>query len=129
MPIENRWYIPRKVLHRRFYGKVTLDEIQDNITEAHSMVESGIPLVHTLDDVQDVTAYPNLTDLTKGIKSIKSDKEGWHIIVGAKDITRFIGSVVIQLTDKRYQMIDTIDEALAFLAEQDEAIDLTQGER
>jgi hypothetical protein len=123
MPTEIRWHVPQRVIYVRFFDTMTMDAIIESMNTINQYFDEGIPLVHIIMDVGDVTAYPSLTDLARGLKYERNDKQGWSIYVGAQGVARFVASVTSQLSGSRFRMFDTLEEALAFLAEQDETLE------
>lgn len=126
MAVEFSWLIPNRVILQRFYGDVTLEDIRESDRVLPAFVAEGIPLVHTLTDVRDITSHPNLKEIHGTASMATYEGEGWRVLVGAQGIARFIGSVLFQLMGQRYRMFDTMEEGLQFIIDHDDSIDMPE---
>jgi hypothetical protein len=122
MPIEIYWEIPQRVLYLRYSGHMTVQDIRDSIDQMREHFEDGLPLVHVILDIGEVTGYPNLAELRHGLNYERSPKQGWTMFVGAEGIARFISSVLAQLAGNRFRMFDKAEHAMIFLNEMDETL-------
>jgi hypothetical protein len=129
MSYEVRWLVPDRVALQRFYGKVRGIDIQLSGPALLAFVQTGLPMVHTIIDASAVESYPNLIELKKGASMKRDAIEGWRIVVGTEGMMKFAASFVLPLSGQRFRLHDTYYDALAFLTEQDESLDLTQIER
>jgi hypothetical protein len=125
MPIEVSWLIPQRVVYERFSGEITLDDIRQNSELVGPLMAEGIPLIHTIIDVTEVTSHPGLNEIRNSTPMETYDNEGWRILVGGNAIARFIGSVILQLMQRRFRAYPTMEEAIQFLAEIDDSLDLS----
>ncbi|HLV34728.1 MAG TPA: hypothetical protein VKY59_06440 [Spirillospora sp.] len=124
MPIEVEWFVPRRVILQRFYGEITLEDIRQSDELIEPLMAEGIPLIHTIIDASEVESHPSMKDIQNAATNTKYEGEGWRVLVGAGAIARFIGSIILQLMGQRYRMYDTLEEAVAFLHDQDPSIEL-----
>jgi hypothetical protein len=122
MPAEIQWSIPKRVIYARYYGDMTMDAIVQSMEDAKPYFAEGIPMVHYIMDVTEVNSFPKLTELARGLKYEQQDNLGWSIYVGAEGIARFVISVTTQLAGSRFRLFDTLDEAMAFLTENDTSL-------
>ncbi|MAS32439.1 MAG: hypothetical protein CL610_00445 [Anaerolineaceae bacterium] len=125
MPVELSWLIPERVLHERFYGDVTIEDIQELASTLPPFMEEGVPLIHTIIDATNVTSHPSIKDIHEHSSLRTYPNEGWRVMVGANAVARFIGSIILQVMGQRYRMYDTLDEALHFIADQDKSVDVS----
>jgi hypothetical protein len=126
MPVEVSWLIPQRVIYERFSGEVTLDDIRRNSELVAPMMAEGIPLIHTIIDVAAVTSHPGLNEIRNSTPMDTYDNEGWRILVGANAVARFVGSIILQLMKRRFRAYPTLEEALQFLENQDDSLDLSE---
>ncbi len=124
MPVEITWIIPLRVIYERFYGDVTIEDIRQVEEAMPGLMAEGVPLIHTLIDVSAAESSPNLREIQRSTSMRAYDGEGWRIIIGVDGLGRFMGSVIFQLMGQRYRMFDTLEQAAAFLSDQDETITL-----
>jgi hypothetical protein len=116
MPFEINWYQDQRIIHLRFYGDITIEDVGESTRAVNTFVQSGVPLVHNIEDMTDVTKFPNnIVKISQQITPIDNTLMGWTIIVGANQIVTFIASTVSQLAQARFRAVKTFDEAAAFL--------------
>ena len=123
MPFEVYWYKERRVLYERLYGDLTLDDVLDATQSQRQFAADGIPLVHTIADVSEVARFPtNISLINSNIGNHDPKVFGWNVIVGTNPMIRFIVKVLAQLGSGQYHPVETIEDAIAFLIEQDETL-------
>jgi len=122
MPYELGWQIHNRVIYRRYYGDVTLEEIQQSSDEARAMVMQGIPLVHSIIDASEIDRFPSLREVQRSTHFTTVEEEGWQMIMGVSGVARLLVSVLTQITGKRFRIVNTVDDAMAFLYMQDETL-------
>lgn len=123
MPYEILWHTDKRIVHEKFYGQVTLEEIREVIGRYMVLVLEGDAPVHTLVDVSMVTRYPgNLNNLRELFDPDNDPGVGWIMICGANNpLLRFLSSILKQvlLRKLKLRLFYSTEEALEFLAEQD----------
>jgi len=118
MPYQVSWYYEKRILYSRIEGDITLDEVKAmNDTIVQQYLPQGTPLVHSIVDVTRVGKYPmNVGQLSQAVK-FDNSTSGWLVVVSkANPIIRFFASVITQVSDTRFRMYSTVDEAVTFLA-------------
>jgi hypothetical protein len=122
MPFEVSWYKERRVLYERLYGELTLNDVFDATQSQRQFAADGIPLVHTIADVREVVRFP--TNISLINNNIGHDPKlfGWNVVVGTNPMIRFIVKVLAQLDSGQYYPVATIEDAVAFLIEQDSTL-------
>jgi hypothetical protein len=126
MPVEVSWLVPQRIVYEHFTGDVTVQDLRHNSEVVAPMMAEGIPLVHTIIDISHITSHPGINEIRNSTSMDTYDNEGWRILVGASAVAKFVGSIVLQLMKRRFRAFDTLDEALQFLADQDETLDLSE---
>jgi hypothetical protein len=126
MPVEVSWLIPQRIVYERFSGEVTVEDIRHNSDLVAPMMAEGVPLIHTIIDVSEITGHPGLNEIRNSTPMETYDGEGWRILVGANAVARFIGSIILQIMQRRFRAFQTMEEALQFLEDQDETLDLSE---
>lgn len=119
-----RWLIPQRVLFQKYTGDVTAEDLQHLGDILPQYVDEATPLMHTLIDVSQARSSLNMKGIMSAMPKTVYDKEGWRVLVGLDRMGRFIGSVILQMIGQRYRLFDNMDEALAFLADQDKTLEL-----
>lgn len=125
MPVTVSWLVPRRIVYEQFTGDVTVQDLRHNSELVAPMMAEGIPLVHTIIDVSAITSHPGINEIRNSTSMDIYDNEGWRILVGANAIAKFVGSIILQLMKRRFRAFDTLEEALQFLADQDDTLDLS----
>jgi hypothetical protein len=126
MPVEVSWLVPQRIVYERFTGEVTVQDIRQNSELVAPLMAEGIPLIHTIIDVSDITAHPGINDIRNSTSMEIYEGEGWRILVGANAVARFVGSIILQIMQRRFRAFSTMDEALQFLDDQDDSLDLSE---
>lgn len=120
MPVEVSWLYPKRVIKIRHYGKVTSEQLVVSIAESIKLTEEGDKPVHTYLDSTDVEGKPefSISDLKALIPKI-IEGTGWTVAVQPRVLDRFFSSLGMQLAGARYRFVNTEQEAITFLLEQD----------
>lgn len=130
MPCEMDWLIKDRLVFQRCWGELTLDELRSTNHDFVDCIHAGMPLVHTIIDLTEVTDFPK--SLTEINRAFARDEEtlqrlGWTLVISTHPILRFFASIVTSLWNKaRFRIFATNDEALNFLAELDATLDPAQ---
>lgn len=125
MPNSSQWYIPNEVLFQRYWGVITLDDLEKGMLKSKEMIESSSRhLVHCILDVGDVTESLPLADSLKLVRKIGSHpRAGWQITIREKSLLVKMGSSFGRsLLNLRTRTFDSFDEAVAFLHDVDDTI-------
>ena len=121
MPVEASWHDDGQVIYVRFYGDVTFADMKESnrLTVQLRTQDNGELLnnVHQIIDLSDMTRYPTkISQFGDVIQLMKEDtNEGFIVLVGARGVAKFIGSVVSQVGGHKFKMVDTLDEVDAIL--------------
>lgn len=90
--------------------------------EYSQLVSMGIPLMHSIIDTTQVKRHPNLIQATRTLSFPPAERIGWTLLIGTNTVVRFVASVVFQTVNRRFRLFGTVDDALRFLAENDETV-------
>lgn len=127
MSVTVQWLVPDYILYACYAGELTADDIAYQYAEGLRMSESvDTPLVHLIADVSEVTSFPKSIQAYKGAYGEKARNAGWVLLVGENKIARLISTVISNLMQLRFSYVNTIDEALQFIAQRDSAIQLDE---
>lgn len=128
--LENiTWAVPGRVVQAVFSGAYTLEDVELCLYRFGDMVvnEGQPPYVHIMLDGVAVTELDkNILSLIKvGQMMRELPKEnngvGWVLSIDPdpNPALKFIGNVVMQVSNTRYRHLHTVDEAVQFLIEVD----------
>jgi hypothetical protein len=117
MPVENSWLVENRVMLTRLSGHVTIDDLVQNAREGTLMIESGIKPVYSLVDASRIEQFPlRLNQMHAVSEQGSSDKLDWIIIYGIPNrFISFLATTFVQVIQKRYKVVGTLDEAMAFV--------------
>jgi hypothetical protein len=125
MPYEAAWYVDQRILYEYIYGDITFEELGALSTQVRAMYDVGTVVVHTLIDVRDIEHFPqvNLKEMFSQVRSVPTENSGWVVIITGNKVIRFLSSVYFQFNQRRFHTVETLETALAFLAERDVTLD------
>ncbi|MEZ4670937.1 MAG: hypothetical protein R3E39_23790 [Anaerolineae bacterium] len=122
MPYSVEWLVEQRILVSRYYGEITLEDARGQITQANALLRTGIPLVHSIVDMTGVTNNPSI-QMVKELRLIDMsgirDKMGWTIILTNNTLLKFASSLFVPILQLRQRFFADMDEALAFLQDED----------
>lgn len=126
MPYRVSWMQHGHIILIEFSGNVTLDDLREQLALTVEMSESvDTPLVHTIVDALNVTSYPmSLKEYSK-VYTRRAQNLGWTIFVTHHQILRFFSKLVTHFSDARYASVDSIDQALRYIAARDAQVEYT----
>ncbi|MGB1287334.1 MAG: hypothetical protein ACPG7F_12420 [Aggregatilineales bacterium] len=119
MPVDVSWYknYENKIAYSRFYGDITLEDVQNEFIHYQNFVENLDTPVAQIVDSREVTGYPLKLGLFKEI--IQHHKinqtQGFVVIVGVSGIAHFLVSILTQMIKREYRLADTLEEAEAII--------------
>ncbi len=122
MPSELKWHpeLPH-VLVMKFSGAVSLNEALDMTVQEGEYIRQADTKVHTIIDLREITGVPN--DFLSAIPRIGTmpaashPNAGYKVVVGARGLARMFLDIFSNVVRRLY-MMDTMEEAEAFLREQ-----------
>jgi hypothetical protein len=121
MPAENTWVVENRVMLTRLTGHITVEDMKASARRGTAMIESGIAPVYSLVDASQIEHFPlKLNELKSITEEGSSDKLSWIIIYGIPNrLLSFLATTFAQVIGKRYKVVNTQAEALAFIAQQE----------
>ncbi|MBN1964825.1 MAG: hypothetical protein JW910_09270 [Anaerolineae bacterium] len=124
MPYTLEWLIPDRVLVGRFTGQIPLEELAQFTAEQHAAIAQGTPPVHFINDARQAEGmkidFKGLQGLVKALGH--AEGLGWHIDVMSGRFQRMLSAFALQLYGTRSRQFDTMEEALAFLRDNDSTL-------
>jgi hypothetical protein len=120
MPVEVSWLYPKRVIKIRHYGKITSEQLVASIAESVRLTEEGDKPVHTFLDSTGVEGKPEFSigDLKHLVPRV-IEGTGWTVAVQPRVVDRFFASLGMQLAGARYRFVNSQEEGMTFLLEQD----------
>lgn len=114
MALEMSWFVVDHIIHQRFSGVVTLDDI----AAVNSYLQDAQYHVHILMDVREVSQFPdNLFAINQVVA--RTDNQGWSLIVGNDPSVCLWAILVSQLRNMPCYRAASIPEALEFIKQKD----------
>ena len=122
MAVTVSWLFPQRVVFVRYNGQVTLDDVQAQVRQTEAALAEGEPPVHFVIDTTGIDKYDlSLSEIRAAFPG-HDPKIGWTVVYGPNRITRFFASILMQLVKSQFQFVESHDEALIFLAHNDQRL-------
>ena len=122
MPYKVEWLIEKRVLVSTYEGIMTIEDARGQVREANALLREGIPLTHSIIDMSAVEKLPSLQLASEFMSTDLSevrDKLGWTIVVTNNKFLKFASSLFVPMFKVRQRFFGSLDEAFAFLQEED----------
>lgn len=123
MPIEAKWLLPEQIIYLKTTGSTTIDDMNMMFDQINQLLDStDQPLIHLLIDGSDAQIPKfSIQDIRSVFSDIPNTGEiGWTIVVTPSSFLRFLGTLAMQFIKMRNRQVATIEDALRFLADNDE---------
>ena len=122
MPYQTGWYVEKRIILTSYTGIINVEDIHGQIDETHTMIEQGIPLVHSIIDLSQIEKWPPLNVVSEframNIDSVR-ERMGWSIIVANNVVLKFGSALFAPIFNLRQRIFSTLGEGLNFLQEND----------
>jgi len=125
MPYQTEWYVDKRVILTRYTGIIQIEDIQGQIEETRVMIEEGTPLIHSIIDLSQIEKWPALNVVNEfrsmDIEQVR-ERIGWSVIVANNVVLKFGSALFAPIFNLRQRIFSSLDEALAFLSENDSSL-------
>lgn len=116
MSSQSEWLVPERVIFARAHGVMTVNDVIELIEPIKRMLVEYPAPIHVLLDVSQVEQFPtNIVQLSRLVDARLATQSGWVFFVCRQNTTRFVVSVLAQLSSTKLSHFDTLQEALDFL--------------
>lgn len=125
MPFKVAWYVENRVILTRYTGVITVEDIHLQMSQTKELIHQGTPLIHSIIDLSQIEKWPPLNVVNEFRSTDISDlrtKMGWSIIVANNVILKFGTALFTPIFKLRQRVFSTVDEALAFLQQEDSTL-------
>lgn len=124
MPYTIDWIVDERVIYLRNEGELTATEIEAMSRELARMSEDAVAPVHIVEDDRAVVGIESLSldAVQEAFTAPDYEKFGWAIGIMPEKyetVSDVIGRVAELIGDMEYERVETLPEALEFLAEHD----------
>jgi hypothetical protein len=123
MAYELRWIVENHLLLVDMNGAITVEEA-DLITHHTYRVMEDAPgdnMIHVVNNVAEATIGSQHIAYAK-LNPPKTTRGGWVIIVGDQKLVSLAIQLILRLLDSQMKYLSSIDEAIAFIAARDIAV-------
>jgi hypothetical protein len=127
MPITHQWIIPQRVIYVRWYGEISIADAHEANRNTARFLEEGIAPVHMLRDDSAITKIPHVTprQAFDALKAVRDPRFGWAVNIGYSNaLVRNLINLYSKFTRIRIHRVEKLEEALAFLKQADESLNL-----
>ncbi|MEO0561642.1 MAG: hypothetical protein AAF125_05995 [Chloroflexota bacterium] len=125
MPMQHDWILQDRIIYTRAVGNFTKADMLEVKAVSDEMIAAGKPLTHHIGDASHITkidmGVQDMWDVMFA-KVTPLPNRGWTISVTPSAVQRFLGSLMGRYGQLRQRNVATVDEALAFLADQDNTL-------
>jgi len=125
MPYKVEWLVEKRILLSRYYGILSMEDARGQVREGNAHLREGIPLTHSIIDMSAVEKLPSLQLASEFMSTDLSevrDKLGWTIVITNNKFLKFASSLFVPMFKVRQRFFGSLDEALAFLQEEDSTL-------
>lgn len=121
MAVEVSWHEEGRVIYQRFQGALEMADVEVVTRALEARTNNGLPPVHAIVDVRQVTHFPVSLD---EINRLKSDAgiPGWMVVIGLHPAVRSVARMMSWLRGVQYHPVASMEDALKFLAIQDSSL-------
>lgn len=122
MTYQVHWLIPHRLVEIRFSGDGNLPDLIAAQRDCLSLLEDGRAPVHVLVNTQEVSKpFVDIREMRASLKLMDDSRLGWLLLVGGNAVVRFAITLVAHhlIPRVRLRMVESTQEALLFLNEQD----------
>lgn len=119
------WHQNQRVIQVRFWGDTTVEELKEMFESLIEHMDTGDAPVHTLTDVTEMRKFPlSIAAIKNTMPRADHPNQGWNVVVGGPVLVQSFSQIISRVLNVRYRSFQTMDEALEFLATQDETLEL-----
>jgi hypothetical protein len=125
MPYQISWLLQDRVIYARLEGVQTIEEIRQANSELKTFLVVGKPPIHLLLDSRKLEGVPlNLAELRQSTKNVRNPGVGWviHLNNVQSPLLDFLADILAKFLEVRYRRVRTVEEAVAFLKQQDPSL-------
>lgn len=126
MNVRLEWLIENRVMLLTLQGDICEDDFVGMGDQLAAMMDAGDAPIHLIADSSRQSKPLLDIHATRSIFSVlRSDKFGWAIHIGGTNnrAVGMISSVISQMLGIRYRPFDTIEDAIAFIEDQDPSLE------
>jgi hypothetical protein len=124
------WYLPNRVFLVRIEGDISVQDAIDSNTAITNMIRAGEAPVYMIVDTAHMGHFPtHLSQFRQVLSYLYEPKLRTIVVVGGVNIlARFIASALTQVARIELKIVNTLDEAIAFLNKLDQNLQLSESE-
>lgn len=124
MAYKVSWHLEGRIVHFLLTGNLTIEELAAGSNEIEQLFDEGTAPIHMISEVRDLGRYPmQIFQLKEAIRFVNRPELGWTAVVGLKGPSAVIANVFSKIARTRQKPFDTLEEAIAFLKEQDSSLE------
>jgi len=114
---EVRWVIPNEVALLVQNRDMTIPQIVTMINEVNQLLESSphekLPVI--VDGSNMKSTSNNIGDVLKEFRTVRSEKWGFTVVVGAQGVIKFFAQLILQLARVEVRLAKDMDEAIEII--------------
>lgn len=125
MPHTSRWLLKDKIFTIKMVGHFTKEDLANFNKDVSDFLNSSeTPPVHGIvDDSELTTVSLSLSQVKDTLSAVFNTNVGWFIAVGqGNPIFNFLGKISTGLAHVNYRRVDSMEEAIALILENDPSL-------
>ncbi len=124
MPVEAKWLVEGRVILVKHNDVISPEKVGEAVLKTADLIsETQSPIVHVITFVYDnMEMQGSVFQFRQAMKPLwGTPKMGWQLLVqrDTNQFLKFMGSIVTQLFKTKYRMYSSLEEAVAFLQNED----------
>jgi hypothetical protein len=121
MAYQTGWLYPGRIISVTFSENVTIDDVKGAYAETRDRL-TGSGMTHMVINTLPVTQVDFALPALVSVMQKSQYNVGWRILITQNRMIRMFSSIAFQAVSMRFRVVATPDEALAFLASNDDSL-------
>jgi hypothetical protein len=118
MAVEVSWHEQGRVIYQRFQGSMEMADVEVVAHALEARFNNGLPPVHAIVDVRQVTSFSISMDDINRLKSA-AGMPGWMVVIDLHPVVRSMAWIMSWMRGVQYHSVASMEDAHKFLARKD----------
>lgn len=120
------WVVDKRIIYLHNKGTLSSEEIRQLSRELEEMMDEAVAPLHIIEDDRDLKKFElSLDAVQEAFDAVDFSKLGYTIAIAPEslaDVADVFGNFWDFLTDVNYERVETVPEALEYLAKHDASL-------
>ena len=124
MPHKTRWLVEKRVIYVAFEGRITEAELRQFVGEVETMLDEGVPLVHLMTNSLEMEKVDISLGTLRALAGAYNltGQLGWTVDINSNPVLKMFSGISSQFAGVRQRTVNSLDNAVAFLRENDDTL-------